>query len=120
MATTVHEPPKIEIDRLPGRGSGNGGWRNPVSTDGDLRRVKDSSPPPASTGIWVGLAAITMSFAAFTSALIVRQGTARFGAHHFTSSALPEHARYRCQQLHARNSAPQDCGLYGRHLGRQS
>jgi cytochrome c oxidase subunit 3 len=76
MATTVHEPPKIEIDRLPGRGSGNGGWRNPVSTDGDLRRVKDSSPPPASTGIWVGLAAITMSFAAFTSALIVRQGTA--------------------------------------------
>jgi len=76
MATTVHEPPKIEIDRLPGQGSGNGGWRNPVSTDGDLRRVKDSSPPPASTGIWVGLAAITMSFAAFTSALIVRQGTA--------------------------------------------
>jgi cytochrome c oxidase subunit 3 len=76
MATTVHEPPKIEIDRLPSQGSGNGGWRNLVPADGDLRRVKDSSPPPASTGIWVGLAAITMSFAAFTSALIVRQGTA--------------------------------------------
>lgn len=76
MATTVHEPPKIEIDRLPSNGSGNGGWRNLVPADGDLRRVKDSSPPPASTGIWVGLAAITMSFAAFTSALIVRQGTA--------------------------------------------
>jgi cytochrome c oxidase subunit III len=76
MATTVHEPPKIEIDRLPGHGSGNGGWRDLVPADGDLRRVKDSSPPPASTGIWVGLAAITMSFAAFTSALIVRQGTA--------------------------------------------
>jgi cytochrome c oxidase subunit 3 len=41
-----------------------------------LRRIKNSSPPPASTGIWVGLAAITMTFAAFTSALIVRQGTA--------------------------------------------
>jgi cytochrome c oxidase subunit 3 len=76
MATTVHEPPKIEIERLPSHGSGNGGWRNLVPADGDVRRVKDSSPPPASTGIWVGLAAITMSFAAFTSALIVRQGTA--------------------------------------------
>ncbi|MGA8501072.1 MAG: cytochrome c oxidase subunit 3 [Candidatus Sulfotelmatobacter sp.] len=76
MATTVHEPPKIEIDPLPSHGSGNGGWRNLVPADGDLRRVKNSSPPPASTGIWVGLAAITMSFAAFTSALIVRQGTA--------------------------------------------
>jgi cytochrome c oxidase subunit III len=74
MATTVHEPPKIEIERLPSQGSGNGGWRNLVPAGGDLRRVKDSSPPPASTGIWVGLAAITMSFAAFTSALIVRQG----------------------------------------------
>jgi len=76
MATTVHEPPKIERDRLPSQGSGNGGWRNFVPADGDLRRVKDYSPPPASTGIWVGLAAITMTFAAFTSALVVRQGAA--------------------------------------------
>ena len=77
MATTVHEPPKIERERLPSQGSGNGGGRNFVPASGDLRRVKDpSSPPPASTGIWVGLAAISMSFAAFTSALIVRQGTA--------------------------------------------
>src|SRR6266481_3601307 len=76
MATTVHEPPKIEQERFPSQGSGNGGWRNLVPASGDLQRVKDSSPPPASTGIWVGLAAITMSFAAFTSALIVRQGTA--------------------------------------------
>jgi cytochrome c oxidase subunit 3 len=76
MATTVHEPPKIELDHLPGQGSGNGGWRNLVPAGGEVRRVKDYSPPPASTGIWVGLAAITMSFAAFTSALIVRQGAA--------------------------------------------
>jgi cytochrome c oxidase subunit 3 len=74
MATTIHEPPKIELDHLPSQG--NGGWRNLVPADGDLRRIKNSSPPPASTGIWVGLAAITMTFAAFTSALIVRQGTA--------------------------------------------
>jgi len=76
MATTVHEPPKIEPERLPSQGSGNGGWRNLVPADGDLRRVKSYSPPPASTGIWVIMASITMSFAAFTSALIVRQGTA--------------------------------------------
>ncbi len=76
MATTIHEPPKIELDHLPSQGSGNGGGQSLAPTNGDLRRVKDSSPPPASTGIWVGLAAITMTFAAFTSALIVRQGTA--------------------------------------------
>jgi cytochrome c oxidase subunit 3 len=75
MATTIHEPP--QIDRLKPRlsDSGNGGWRNLVPVDGDPRSVKDYSPPPASTAIWVGLFAITMSFAAFTSALIVRQGS---------------------------------------------
>ena len=76
MATTIPEPPKIDQERLPSQGDG-GGWRNLVPAGGDLPRVKDpSSPPPASTGIWVGLAAITMTFAAFTSALIVRQGGA--------------------------------------------
>ena len=29
---------------------------------------------PAQTGVWVGIAAITMSFAAYSSALIIRQG----------------------------------------------
>ncbi len=29
---------------------------------------------PARTGVWVGIATITMSFAAYTSALLVRQG----------------------------------------------
>jgi cytochrome c oxidase subunit III len=76
MATTVHEPPKIELDRSPSHGSGDGGWRNLVPAGGDLRRVKNYSPPPASTGVWVALAGITMMFAAFTSALVVRQGAA--------------------------------------------
>lgn len=75
MATTVHEPPKVEPRRSPGLSSGNGGWRNLTPADGDLRFVKDHSLAPSSTGIWVVLAAITMSFAAFTSALFVRQGT---------------------------------------------
>jgi cytochrome c oxidase subunit 3 len=79
MATTVPEPPKIEKRRdspRPTGNSGNGGWRNVVPADGKLPAVKDYSPPPASTGIWVVLASIAMSFAALTSALIVRQGSA--------------------------------------------
>ena len=81
MATTVHEPPQIDLEKLPSHGSGNGGWRNLVPAEGDLRKVKDYSPPPAITGIWVGLAGITMTFAAFTSALIVRQGAAHDWQH---------------------------------------
>jgi cytochrome c oxidase subunit 3 len=46
-----------------------------VPADGDLRVALDYSPPPSSTGIWVVLFAITMMFAAFTSALIVRKGS---------------------------------------------
>jgi len=76
MATTVHEPPQIEPRRWPDEGhSGNGGGRNLVPAEGDLRAVEDHSPEPAKTGVWVGLAAITMSFAALTSALVVRQGS---------------------------------------------
>ncbi len=75
MATTVHEPPQIEPRRLPDAHSGNGGGWNLVPAEGNLRAVKDRSPEPARTGIWVALAAITMTFAALTSALVVRQGS---------------------------------------------
>lgn len=75
MATTLPEPPQIEKQRRSQSGPGNGGWKNLVPTDGDLA-VKDYSPPPSSTGIWVVLFAITMMFAAFTSALVVRKGAA--------------------------------------------
>jgi len=75
MATTVPEPPQV-VRRLPEDGhSGNGGGRNLVPVEGNLRAVEDRSPEPAKTGIWVALAAITMSFAALTSALVVRQGS---------------------------------------------
>lgn len=86
MATTVHEPPKIKLPRPPSNG-GSGGWRNLVPPDGKLRAVDHYSPPPASLGVWVGLAAITMSFAAFTSALIVRQG-ASSDWRHFTLPSI--------------------------------
>jgi cytochrome c oxidase subunit III len=75
MATTIHEPPHT-AGRLEGEShSGNGSGRNLVPVEGNLRGVEDRSPEPAKTGIWVALAAITMSFAALTSALVVRQGS---------------------------------------------
>ena len=78
MASTVHEPPKIEGHREPPHSHERftGGGQNLIPGAGNLPAVKHYSPPPASTGIWVVLASITMTFAAFTSALIVRQGSA--------------------------------------------
>ena len=79
MATTI-VPPKGKTGRSPEPGPpGNGGFRS----DGTLRAVQDYAPPPARTAIWVAMAAIGMTFAAFTSALIVRQGAA-LDWHHLT------------------------------------
>ena len=88
MATTVHEPPQVDPRRSPDpKHSGNGGWRNLVPADGDLRVVQGYSPPASSTGIWVVLFAITMMFAAFTSALVVRKG-ASLDWRHFTLPSI--------------------------------
>ena len=89
MASTVHEPPQIDKRRLPDlKQSGNGGWRNLVPANGDLRAIKDYSPPASSTGIWVVLFAITMMFAAFTSALVVRKGSSLDWRHFALPSIL--------------------------------
>jgi cytochrome c oxidase subunit 3 len=86
MATTVHEPPKIEPRQKPSRSNaGNGGSGNSGPVNGNLRAVQEYAPAPSSTGIWVLLAAIGMMFAALTSALIVRQG----GASDWHHLALP-------------------------------
>ncbi|HET6177121.1 MAG TPA: cytochrome c oxidase subunit 3 [Candidatus Sulfotelmatobacter sp.] len=80
MATTI-PPPQIDVEeelhpnvRLDD-GSG-GGVRGSVPAGGELRAVKDPAGEPTRTGIWVGLAAIGMMFAALTSALYVREGSA--------------------------------------------
>src|SRR3974377_370683 len=86
MATTVHEPPKI--GQRPAFTSGNGGMRDLVPAGGGLRTVQQYAPPPASTGIWVLLASIAMTFAAFTSALIVRKGGATDWRHFTLPSIL--------------------------------
>ena len=78
MATSVPEPPKIDSPQ-PSKPfptmHGGGGTGGLTPGDGELRAVTDRSPEPARTGIWVALAAIAMSFAALTSALVVRQGS---------------------------------------------
>jgi cytochrome c oxidase subunit 3 len=62
MATTVQPPPVAKIPLRVGR-------------------VKPFDSEAPSTGAWVGLAAITMTFAAFTSAMVVRQGSANDWRH---------------------------------------
>jgi cytochrome c oxidase subunit 3 len=79
MATTI-QPPETDSNLDRGQ-SGGGGVTNLGPTDVNLKALDDYSPEPSRTGIWVGLAAITMSFAAFTSALVVRQATANDWRH---------------------------------------
>lgn len=75
MATTVHEPPKLQ---QPSQGDGGWSQRPPIAR----RVLADGDSSPASrTGVWVGVSAITMTFAAFTSAMIVRQGSSNDWQH---------------------------------------
>jgi cytochrome c oxidase subunit III len=88
MATIV-QPPQAEIEQEPPRqtkGGAGGGFHNLAPEGGSLRLVKDRSGEPTRTGIWVGLAAIAMSFAALTSALYVREGS---GYSDWTHISLP-------------------------------
>jgi cytochrome c oxidase subunit 3 len=77
MATTIPppEPEALPLPKRPQMGdAGNLGGHDFVPADGNLKAVDQYSPAPSSSAIWVGIAAICMSFAALTSALIVRQG----------------------------------------------
>jgi cytochrome c oxidase subunit III len=91
MATTVHEPPRItdnrDISRLKSTSGNGGGSRNLVPEGGTLPSVQEYAPPPSSTAIWVVVAAISMTFAALTSALIVRRGGA-VDWRHFTLPSI--------------------------------
>lgn len=91
MATTI-PPPKFEdrpqSERRETGHTGNGGWQNLVPAGGNLRVVQEYSPPASSSAIWVFIAATCMSFAAFTSALIVRQGAATDWRHIALPSVL--------------------------------
>ena len=84
MATTVHQPPKLTEDIKPS--SSGGGWSGLPSVGG--RTKVDDSSPASRTGVWVAMAAITMTFAAFTSAMIVRQGSSYDWQHFALPSVL--------------------------------
>ena len=86
MATTIHELPKGE--RRPPTSAGNGALGGMAPSAGLPRTAQKYTPPPASTGIWVILAAIGMTFAAFTSALVVRKGGATDWRHFTLPSIL--------------------------------
>jgi len=79
MATTL-PPPHIDdkSEEVPVRdqNGGGGGFHGLVPQPGGLHAVADPNGDPTRTGIWVGLGAIAMSFAALTSALYVREGAA--------------------------------------------
>lgn len=86
MATTLPPPVRDKVgedEQLRTHDGGGGGFRRLVPQEGELRGVKDPKGAPTRTGIWVALAAIGMSFAALTSALYVREGSAT-DWHHIT------------------------------------
>lgn len=91
MVTTI---PPSKAEELPEQdgpksgGTGNGGLGNLVPADGSLHVMQGYSPPASSSAIWVFIASICMSFAAFTSALIVRQGAAADWRHVTLPSVL--------------------------------
>lgn len=85
MATTVHEPPRIDTRK---RRSGADGGHDGTPPGGRALALGDRSPAASKTGVWVGIAAITMSFAALTSALVVRQGSATDWRHFSFPSVL--------------------------------
>lgn len=75
MATTL-PPPQIELEPEQRPHDGGGGFHGLTPPSGEKRAVREPSGEPTRTGIWVGLAAIAMMFAALTSALYVREGAA--------------------------------------------
>ena len=77
MGSTIQDLPRINSDQP----TSGGGWGS-LPGSGFGRRLEDSSPA-SRTGVWVGLAAITMTFAAFTSAMVIRQASA-YDWQHFT------------------------------------
>jgi cytochrome c oxidase subunit III len=91
MATTFPPPKTKELPPLERRESGHtgdGGGQNLVPANGNLTAIEHHSPHPSSSAVWVGIAAISMSFAAFTSAMIVRQGSSTDWRHITLPSVL--------------------------------
>lgn len=72
--TSVPAGGEIALDLT--TGGRNGGGSRPGKADRVSTLPRAPNATPAETGIWVAVAAISMSFAALISAMIVRQGVA--------------------------------------------
>jgi len=72
MATTIQSPRTQQFGQPVSGGPGGGN----SAGNGDLRLAKEYAPPPASSAMWVLITGISMTFLAFTSALVVRKGGA--------------------------------------------
>ena len=68
----IEVPP---IVKGPVTASGKGGGWGVINHDGPQLSVRDRSQEPGTTGVMVALAAIAMMFAAFTSAMFVRESS---------------------------------------------
>jgi cytochrome c oxidase subunit III len=74
MASTTSSPPRVETER-----ELRAQWHGDVGSE--LRKasrvsIVSQNALPAETGVWIAVAAISMTFAALISAMIVRQGVA--------------------------------------------
>ena len=81
--SAYHEPLNLNVVELERAATRKIGGGNPPGPSGGerLRSVADPHGEPVRTGVWVGLATVAMMFAAFTSAAIVRQGSANDWQH---------------------------------------
>ena len=71
MSSTIYEPVRTPPPAL----------RDSTAPAARVAKVLSGTGRASQSGIWVGIFAITMSFAAFTSALFVRQGSAADWTH---------------------------------------
>jgi cytochrome c oxidase subunit 3 len=80
MASAFNEPLRIgqvvDVEREIARKTGGGGATPANPSGGKFRSLADPEGEPVRTGVWVGLATVGMMFAAFTSAAVVRKGSA--------------------------------------------
>ena len=90
MSSAFNEPIRIgNIVDLQREGQTRDGGSPPSTpADGSLRSVQDREGEPIRTGVWVGLATVAMMFAAFTSAAVVRKGSADDWQHILLPSIL--------------------------------
>ncbi len=72
--TTIDSVTKIDTGRVLSRG-GDGSWKGPGEPGPLPGTLLLKAPQASQTGIWVALAAISLSFAALSSALLVRKSS---------------------------------------------